>query len=153
MTPGRVLSTIMCLVPVPTIFYIIFKKSFYYNCHVNEKDVWNMQLETLLVQLIWCAHNHNFTDQFFCKHLLLQDVRLKPLGGYALENARQEGEKLRQMRRVIRESISHIFLLWTVMTIAYVAHTDWTYFAAANKVDVFVASTGHESMNFTEIQT
>ena len=70
-----------------------------------------------------------------------------------MENARQEGEKLRQMRRVIRESISHIFLLWTVMAIAYVAHTDWNYFAAANKVDVFVASTGHESMNFTEIQT
>lgn len=82
-----------------------------------------------------------------------QDVRLKPLGGYALENARQEGEKLRQMRHVIRETISHMFMLWTVMALAYVAHSDWMYYAAANKVDAFVAANKNGSMNFTDVQT
>ncbi len=82
-----------------------------------------------------------------------QDVRLKPLAGFALDQARVEGAKLRHMRRVVRDVVSHLLLLWVVMAIAYISHSDCAFYSANNARAVFATAQEPNSISLAQVKT
>ena len=54
-----------------------------------------------------------------CCWFLLQDVRIRPLAGYGLLHARQEGIRLQRLRVLIRQTLAYFIFIWAVVIVAY----------------------------------
>ncbi|KAJ8318729.1 hypothetical protein KUTeg_003820 [Tegillarca granosa] len=50
----------------------------------------------------------------------VKEVKFKPLGGFALVNAREDGLRIQRMRLLLRQFIAYFFYLWLLMVICYV---------------------------------
>ena len=49
---------------------------------------------------------------------------MRPLGGYALLQAKEEGRKISRMRRLVQNIIAYFLFLWLVMALNYASY-DW----------------------------
>ncbi|KAL5018772.1 hypothetical protein ScPMuIL_004494 [Solemya velum] len=57
----------------------------------------------------------------------VKDVKFKPLGGFALVHAMEEGQKLVRMNLIVRQFIAYIFYLVIVMAICYLNYSYETF--------------------------
>jgi len=63
------------------------------------------------------------------------------LAGFALLNAKEEGQKIRRMRVMLRQFIAYVFYLWLLMTLCYVNFSHDTYLFKSSIDDTFLQTT------------
>lgn len=54
----------------------------------------------------------------------LQDVKFKPLGGYALLQAKEDARKISRMHLLMRQCVAYFCLLWIVIVISHVNYSN-----------------------------
>ncbi|XP_052761742.1 polycystin-1-like isoform X2 [Mya arenaria] len=83
----------------------------------------------------------------------LKDVKFKPIAGFALLQAKEEGRKVHRMNVLIRQFIAYVFYLWLLMVIVYV-HFKYDSFLLTKHVenDFFVPKTS-SGRNFTNLHS
>jgi hypothetical protein len=52
---------------------------------------------------------------------------MKPVGGFALLQAKEEGNKITRMNSMLRQFVLYLCLIVVMMTICYMYHTEDTY--------------------------
>ena len=85
--------------------------------------------------------------------VFFQDVKFKPISGFALLQAKEEGRKIHRMNVMIRQFIAYIFYLWLIMVIVYVNFRYDTYLMTKHVENDFIAPTTSNHINFTNITT
>ncbi|XP_060598141.1 polycystin-1-like isoform X3 [Ruditapes philippinarum] len=83
----------------------------------------------------------------------IKDVKFKPISGFALLQAKEEGRKIHRMNVMIRQFIAYVFYLWLIMVLVYVNFQYDTYLMTKHVENDFIAPTTNDHLNFTNITT
>ena len=75
---------------------------------------------------------------------------MRPLGGFALMQAREEAARVREMRALVRRFVAYFVLIWLVMIISYSNHHSALYRTTAHAQNTYVKHWVGNS-TFTEI--
>ena len=79
-------------------------------------------------------------------------MKFKPIAGFALLQAREEGQKIHRMHVLIRQFIAYVFYLWLLMCIVYI-HFRYDAFLMNKHVerDFFSSKIPGVGKNFTSM--
>ena len=78
---------------------------------------------------------------------------MKPIGGFALLQAREEGRKIQRMRGLLRHSAVYFVFIWVAFVITYRAHNTSSFPVNAAITDAFTLSVDSDEASFSAIRT
>ncbi|XP_069125629.1 polycystin-1-like [Argopecten irradians] len=71
----------------------------------------------------------------------VKEMKFKPLAGFSLVKAREEGQKVRRMRLMLRQFVAYMFYLWLLMVLCYVNFNSSQFYFTYSTENQFVRNT------------
>ncbi|KAH3864143.1 hypothetical protein DPMN_027157 [Dreissena polymorpha] len=83
----------------------------------------------------------------------IKDEKFRPIGGFALVRAKEEGRRIHRMNIMIRQFVAYVFYLWLMMAIVYI-HFSYNSYLMTKQVecDFFTPKTA-SGQNFSRIRS
>ena len=86
----------------------------------------------------------------------LQDIKFRPLGGFALLQAKEEGKKKQRLQQMLRELLMYSLMLTLFMGMVYINYSSRTMYFAGNNIETkfYTAADGSTEgqLNFTNMK-
>ena len=83
--------------------------------------------------------------------VLSQETKLKPLGGYALLQAKEEARKVARLTSLTHHFVANLFYLWLVLTINYATYCYKGYSLNTHITDDILTMPGTRGVTFNNI--
>ncbi|XP_060076676.1 polycystin-1-like [Ylistrum balloti] len=71
----------------------------------------------------------------------VKEMKFKPLAGFSLVKAREEGQKVQRMRLMLRQFVAYMFYLWLLMVLCYVNFSSSQYYFTYSTENHFIKTT------------
>lgn len=104
-----------------------------------------------------CEYELEFRPQIESNEKIKDSIRLRPVGGFALLNAKEEGRKAQRLKLILRQFIIYTIFLVIVLIINYAGHKSVEFHSTKFSSDLFTRQTfisGNDTtMYFNDIRT
>ncbi|OWF55928.1 Polycystin-1 [Mizuhopecten yessoensis] len=86
----------------------------------------------------------------------VKEMKFKPLAGFSLVKAKEEGQKVQRMRLMLRQFVAYMFYLWLLMVLCYINFNSSQYYFTYSTENQFIRTTvsneTYSFQNMTSIQ-
>ncbi|XP_033754437.1 LOW QUALITY PROTEIN: polycystin-1-like [Pecten maximus] len=79
----------------------------------------------------------------------VKEMKFKPLAGFSLVKAREEGQKVQRMRLMLRQFVAYMFYLWLLMVLCYVNFNSSQYYFTYSTENQFIRTTVSNNDSFS----
>ena len=104
------------------------------------------------------SHLEQCEDQLYFKPILqsnekLKDTRIRPVGGYSLLHAKEEGQKIRRIKTIIRQFIAYTLFLFLVLLLNYANYNQSAFQYTSYIKNTFTKNLFENTSTFADIRT